>query len=82
MYETVGCLAEAPTPEAWSELFRRAHSIKGMAASLGLGAVQQLAHVMEDFLTWAQRQPNPSTQVGLLVEGLKCLDGLLRRPPS
>jgi two-component system chemotaxis sensor kinase CheA len=82
MYETVGRLAEAPTPEAWSELFRRAHSIKGMAASLGLGAVQQLAHAMEDFLTWVQRQPNPSTQVGLLVEGLECLDGLLRRPPS
>jgi two-component system chemotaxis sensor kinase CheA len=78
----VGLLAEAPTPEAWSELFRRAHSIKGMAASLGLGAVQQLAHAMEDFLTWVQRQPNPSTQVGLLVEGLECLDGLLRRPPS
>lgn len=82
MYEVVGRLAEAPTPEAWSELFRRAHSIKGMAASLGLGSVQQLAHAMEDFLTWVQRQPDAPTRLGPLVEGLECLEGLLRRPPS
>ncbi len=82
MYEAVGRLAEAPTPEAWPELFRRAHSIKGMAASLGLGSVQQLAHAMEDFLTWVQRQPDASARLGPLVEALECLDGLLRRPPS
>ncbi|GBC85019.1 Chemotaxis protein CheA [bacterium HR11] len=82
MYETVRRLAEAPTAEAWSELFRRAHSIKGMAASLGLGAVQQLAHAMEDFLTWVQRRPDAPARLGLLAEGLECLEGLLRKPPS
>jgi len=82
MYEMLGRLAEAPAPETWAELFRRAHSIKGMAASLGLGAVQQLAHAMEDFLTWAQRQPDAPTRLGPLVEGLESLEGLLRRPPS
>ncbi|MCS7311953.1 MAG: ATP-binding protein [Acidobacteria bacterium] len=82
MHETVGRLAEASTPEAWAELFRRAHSIKGMAASLGLGSVQQVAHAMEDFLTWVQRQSDAPRRLEPLVEALECLGSLLRRPPS
>lgn len=31
-------------------LFRKAHSIKGMAASMGYGAIAELAHKMEDFM--------------------------------
>ena len=39
---------------AVDELFRHAHSIKGMAAAMGLDAVRDLAHAMEDRLQTAR----------------------------
>lgn len=39
--------ADRPTIDA---LFRSAHSIKGMAASMGLSAIAELAHKMEDLM--------------------------------
>ncbi|MCY7321030.1 MAG: Hpt domain-containing protein, partial [Phormidesmis sp. CAN_BIN36] len=35
-------------PEMVNEVFRAAHSIKGGAAMLGLGSIQQVAHRLED----------------------------------
>jgi hypothetical protein len=44
-------LEKTPCDEALiNELFRNAHSIKGMAASLGYEAITDLAHTLEDFL--------------------------------
>ncbi|MBI5525715.1 MAG: chemotaxis protein CheA [Deltaproteobacteria bacterium] len=37
------------------DLFRHFHSIKGMAASMGLGAIASLAHAVEDILSDARR---------------------------
>ncbi len=44
-------LEKAPGDDALvHELFRNAHSVKGMAASLGFSPVSELAHTMEDLL--------------------------------
>src|SRR5450755_3713489 len=38
------------TPETVASLFRHAHSVKGMAASMGLEAIATLAHRVEDLV--------------------------------
>src|SRR5450755_582961 len=38
------------TPETVDSLFRHAHSVKGMAASMGLEAIATLAHRVEDLV--------------------------------
>jgi two-component system chemotaxis sensor kinase CheA len=44
-------LEKAPGDKALiNELFRNAHSIKGMAASLGYEGIIDLSHTLEDFL--------------------------------
>src|SRR5277367_4206900 len=43
-------LERARTPEAIDSLFRHAHSVKGMAASMGLEAIATLAHRVEDLV--------------------------------
>jgi two-component system, chemotaxis family, sensor kinase CheA len=47
--------------EEINDLFRHAHSLKGMAASMGFTAVRDLAHAMEDaFHVWRDRGPAPA----------------------
>jgi len=41
---------DEPSAEAVDTLFRMAHSIKGMAASLDYGAASALAHKLEDWM--------------------------------
>src|SRR5262245_65035144 len=41
---------DEPSAEAVDTLFRMAHSIKGMAASLDYGAASALAHRLEDWM--------------------------------
>ena len=54
MSRALGVLEEDPVPERAAEaidtLFRMAHSIKGMAASLDYDAVSTLSHRLEDWL--------------------------------
>jgi CheY-like chemotaxis protein len=50
-------LEGAPATETVDSLFRHAHSVKGMAASMGLEPIAQLAHRMEDLIDAARRVP-------------------------
>ena len=50
-------LEGAPAAETVDSLFRHAHSVKGMAASMGLEPIAQLAHRMEDLIDAARRSP-------------------------
>jgi two-component system chemotaxis sensor kinase CheA len=43
-------LEKGAGPEALSELFRSAHTLKGMAATMGFDAITELTHQMEDML--------------------------------
>lgn len=64
-----------------SELFRHVHSVKGMAASMGLTAMSELAHDAEslmDLLRQGQILPQARTR-HVLCDALACLDRMLDR---
>jgi two-component system chemotaxis sensor kinase CheA len=49
--------------EEIDDLFRHAHSLKGMALSLGFGPIADLAHAMEDRLQeWRDGRPPPTAE--------------------
>ena len=50
-------LEGTPTAETVDSLFRHAHSVKGMSASMGLEPIAQLAHRVEDLVDVARRVP-------------------------
>ncbi|MBD1849035.1 hybrid sensor histidine kinase/response regulator [Leptolyngbya sp. FACHB-711] len=61
------------------ELMRAAHTLKGAAASVGLSAINNVAHVLEDIF---RAFYNPAVEIdteieGLLFEGYECLRLLL-----
>jgi len=59
-------------------LFREAHSIKGMAATMGFNVTAQLSHHLEDLLDGFRTSGNiPSATIDYLLEGIDLLDGLL-----
>jgi two-component system chemotaxis sensor kinase CheA len=59
-------------------LFREAHSIKGMAASMGFDATAGLAHHLEDLLDGFRKSGIvPPESVDLLLAGVDLLEGLL-----
>ena len=59
-------------------LFREAHSIKGMAATMGFNCTAQLSHHLEDLLDGFRTSGDvPSTTIDYLLEGIDLLDGLL-----
>ena len=60
-------------------LFREAHSIKGMAASMGYDATAGLAHHLEDLLDGFRKVGTvPPASVDLLLGVLICLKGYWR----
>ncbi len=63
--------------EAIDLVFRMAHSIKGMAASLDYDSVTQLAHRLEDRMAVWRAQGRVDTPAGLLVL-FRGLEGLER----
>ena len=66
---------EAEDPSALPELFRQAHSIKGMAASIGLCGIEALANVMEDaFDTLRRESATPVKELSELL--LRSTDAL------
>lgn len=85
-------LEKDPTDgEAIDEMFRMAHSIKGMAGSLGYDAVTELAHKLEDRMERirAEGRVEPGERgVALLFKGLEGLEAMVARlretgePPS
>ncbi len=78
------CLALEKDPasgEAIDLVFRLAHSIKGMAASLDYDAVTRLAHRLEDRMAVWRAQGRVDTPQGMLLlfRGLEELERLVGR---
>lgn len=70
---------EMASVEAIDTIFRMAHSIKSMAASLGYDAVADLSHRMEDRMEGvrsAGRVRDPS-ELGLLFRSLETLEAMV-----
>jgi two-component system, chemotaxis family, sensor kinase CheA len=59
-------LEKEPTPSIVDALFRHAHSVKGMAASLNLDAIASLAHRVEDLVDLLRS--NPAAARGEIVD--------------
>ena len=70
------------TPESTDlldEMFRAAHSLKGMAATMGVTAMAELTHRLEDVFDGFRKhmiQPD-SCKIGAVVEGINMLDIML-----
>ncbi len=66
-------------PSVVNELFRSAHTLKGMASAMGLQQVSDLAHAMEALLDQFRRGERAAggAQVDLLLQALECLEGLI-----
>ena len=64
--------------EAIDALFREAHSLKGMAASMGFQRTADLSHRLEDILHgFRSRGEVPQQEVDRLFAGLDLLEGLV-----
>ncbi len=64
--------------ETVDALFREAHSIKGMAATMGFDQTAQLSHHLEDLLDGFRSTGNvPASTVDYLLDGIDLLEGLL-----
>ena len=64
--------------ETIDALFREAHSIKGMAATMGFNSTAQLSHHLEDLLDGFRATGHvPSETIDNLLSGIDLLEGLL-----
>jgi len=64
--------------EGVNDLFRHAHSLKGMAASMGFEATTHLAHQLESLLNlWRNGQDATPEQVRMVVSAVDVLDSCL-----
>ncbi len=72
---------EGSTTTLWGELFRHAHSLKGMAATMNYPSIVTLAHALEDLLELLQQREASETPdcLGLLGESLACLGQIVDR---
>ena len=78
--ETVVALEDAPADRAGIDLlFRGAHSLKGMAASMEYGDIVEIAHSMEDLMIRVREGTLTldAAVADLLLEGTDLIDGLL-----
>ncbi len=66
-------------PSIVNELFRSAHSVKGMAASLGYAEICELAHSLEDLLDVVRRQERAVDRplIDLLLRGNDLLEQMV-----
>lgn len=74
----------ADTETALRELFRYAHNLKGMAATVGENGIASLAHRMEDILDLfrsGQATPSPD-DIDALLAGADAIGALLDAAPS
>lgn len=69
---------EGPAPEAVNDLFRHAHSLKGMAASMSFTGSSALAHRLETlFDRWRKGVPASRTEVEAALSVSDVLESLL-----
>jgi len=68
-------------PDLVNQIFRSAHSLKGLAGMFGLDAISELSHRMEDILDGLRlgRVSVESPAIGLLDEGVSLLATLMTR---
>ena len=82
MSRALTTLDSAPSPEATEEavdtLFRMAHSIKGMAASLEFESIASLAHRLEDWMEPLRRGATDGLSLALLSETLRAFEEMVR----
>jgi two-component system chemotaxis sensor kinase CheA len=78
--QSILALEKSPGDKALiHDLFRNAHSVKGMAASLGYEAFTRLAHSLEDLMDLSrrgEREPDSHT-IDLLLRGFDHLEKML-----
>ena len=71
---------DAGSPEAIDAAFRMAHSIKGMAASLGYESIAEVAHRFEDRMARYRATGRvDAAGVGVLFQGLDGLERMIAR---
>jgi two-component system chemotaxis sensor kinase CheA len=65
--------------EAIDLIFRMAHSIKGMAASMDYESVTQVSHGLEDRMQEIRKAGRiaDSDELGVLFRGLECLESMV-----
>ncbi len=65
--------------EAIDLIFRMAHSIKGMAASMDYESVTQVSHGLEDRMEEIRKagRVSDSDELGVLFRGLECLESMV-----
>ena len=69
---------EPDNRETVDALFREAHSIKGMAATMGFDRTARLSHHLEDLLDdFRSSGQIPSAAIDYLLSGIDILDGLI-----
>ncbi len=70
---------EAGNSEKIDSLFRSAHSIKGMAASMGYGDIAELAHKIEDLMDKVRKgiMEFESGVADLLLAGADCMEAMI-----
>jgi two-component system chemotaxis sensor kinase CheA len=69
---------DEPSGSAVDTLFRMAHSIKGMAASLDYDSVSSLAHRLEDWMEPLRAGADfDRSQLGLLAEAIAALEEMV-----
>lgn len=77
--QLVVTLEQAPgNRETIDALFREAHSVKGMAATMGFDRTAQLSHHLEDLLDGFRASGKlPAATIDYLLGGIDLLEGLL-----
>ncbi len=73
-------LEKAPTAAQVDDAFRHAHSLKGMASSLGFDAIARLAHRLEDLLqkTRETLQPMPRATLDVVLAAVDTMQAQVR----
>ena len=73
-------LEREPTPETLDSLFRHAHSVKGMAASMGFEAIATCAHRVEDLAEAVRKDAGAIEQavVDLMLEATDSMQAQVR----
>jgi len=68
--------SESKSTDALNEIFREVHTLKSMAATMGCGEMEKLAHEMENVLDGLRRRGGLEKGEGTVDVLLECLDGL------
>ena len=66
---------DAENPETIGEIFRSAHTLKGMAGTMGFKRMQTLTHDMENVFSEV-RDGNLKINAGMIDVLFRCLDAL------